>query len=73
MHISPQRPGWHWGDIMLNPREKPFGPDSLVESISIDYPERISRTSGTDWWLGYFFVASLVFALLFKPFLKVKI
>ncbi|MCK5174021.1 MAG: hypothetical protein KAR47_11570 [Planctomycetes bacterium] len=73
MPISPQRPGWHWGDIMLNPREKPFGPDSLVESISIDYPKRISRTSGTHWWLGYFFVASLIFALIFKPFLKVKI
>jgi hypothetical protein len=73
MRLSPERPGWQWSDILVYPVEKPFGFDSVVQSISIDYPERLSRTSGTDWWLGYFFVASLVFALLFKPFLKVRI
>jgi len=73
MRLSTERPGWHWADILLYPVEKPFAPDSAVQSISIDYPERLSRTSGTDWWLVYFFIASLVFALLFKPFLKVRI
>jgi uncharacterized membrane protein (DUF106 family) len=56
-----------------HPWERPFGPDSAVKSISIDYPERLSRTSGTDWWIGYFFVVSMVFAFIFKPFLKVRI
>lgn len=73
MRLSAKRPGWHWADILLHPSERPFGPDSVVCSISIDYPERPSRTSGTGWWLIYFFVASLVFALIFKPFLKVRI
>ncbi len=73
MRISAMRPGWRWGDILLHPAEKPFGPDSVVQSISIDYPDRLSRTSGTDWWLVYFFVASMVFAFIFKPFLKVRI
>jgi uncharacterized membrane protein (DUF106 family) len=73
MRISDERPGWRWSDILLHPSEKPFGPDSAVQSISINYPDRLSRTSGTDWWLVYFFVASLVFALIFKPFLKVRI
>jgi len=73
MRISAERPGWQWSDILLYPVEKPFAPDSVVQSISIDYPERLSRTSGTDWWLVYFFIASMVFALLFKPFLKVRI
>ena len=73
MRVSAKRPGWHWADILLYPWEKPFGPDSLVQSISINYPDRLSKTSGTDWWLIYFFVASLVFALIFKPFLKVRI
>jgi len=73
MRISAERPGWRWADILLYPSERPFGPDSIVESISVDYPERLSRTSGTDWWLIYFFIASLVFALIFKPFLKVRI
>ena len=73
MRVSAERPGWHWADILLHPWERPFGPDSLVQSISISYPERLSKTSGTNWWLIYFFVASLVFALIFKPFLKVRI
>jgi len=73
MRVSTERPGWHWSDIMLHPWEKPFRTDSLVQSVSIDYPERPSLTSGTDWWLIYFFVLSLVFALIFKPFLKVRI
>ena len=73
MRVSIERPGWHWSDIMLHPWEKPFRTDSTVQSISINYPDRMSLTSGTDWWLIYFFVLSLVFALIFKPFLKVRI
>ncbi len=73
MRLSHQRPGRHAGDILLYPLEKPFGPDSVVQSISINYPDRLSWTSGTDWWLVYFFIASMVFALIFKPFLKVRI
>ncbi len=73
MRVSPERPGWKWTDILLYPWEKPFGLDSPVQSIRIDYPDRISRTSGTDWWIGYFFVVSLIFALIFKPVLKVRI
>jgi hypothetical protein len=73
MRVSAERPGWNWADILLHPWERPFGTDSVILSVSIDYPERLSRTSGTDWWLIYFFVASLVFALIFKPFLKVRI
>lgn len=73
MRVSAERPGWHWADILLHPWEKPFGPDSVVQSISIDYPDRLSRTSGADWWLVYFFIASLVFALISKPFLRVRL
>jgi uncharacterized membrane protein (DUF106 family) len=73
MRVSSERPGWHWSDILMHPWEKPFGPDSTVQYISIDYPDRLSQTSGANWWLIYFFVASMVFALIFKPFLKVRI
>ena len=73
MRTSTMRPGLHFADVLINPWEKPFAPDSAVQSISIDYPDRISKTSGTDWWVIYFFVASMVFALLFKPILKVRI
>ncbi|MDP6379777.1 MAG: hypothetical protein QF662_00410 [Phycisphaerae bacterium] len=71
--VSAERPDWNWASIMVHPREKPFPPESPVRSISITYPVRSSWTSGTDWWMIYFFVASMVFALIAKPFLKVKI
>ena len=73
MKISPKKPAWNWSEILLYPTEKPFASDSAVKSISIEYPERVSKTSGADWWLVYFFIASMVFAFIFKPFLKVKI
>jgi len=71
--VSARRPGWHWADILMNPAEEPFGFGSPVESISVDYPARRSWTSGTDWWVGYFLVASMVFAFIFKPIVKVRI
>ncbi len=73
MRISAERPGWQWTNVMLYPAEKPFASDSLVQSIRIDYPERTSSTGGTNHWLIYFFIASMIFALIFKPFLKVRI
>lgn len=73
MRVSGERPGWSWSDILLHPGEKPFAPGSPVRSISIDYPDRPSRTSGTDRWVLYFFFCSLVFAVIFKPLLKVRI
>jgi len=71
--VSIKRPGRQWSDILLNPLEKPFGPDLQVSFVSIDYPDRPGLTCGTDWWVIYFFIASMVFAFAFKPLLKVKI
>ena len=73
MRISAVRPGWQWSDILLHPAEPPFSSTSPIQAISIDYPDRISKINGTDWWIAYFFIASMVFALLFKPVLKVRI
>jgi uncharacterized membrane protein (DUF106 family) len=73
MRVSAMRPGWRFTDILLHPFESPFDKDSLVQAITIDYPDRISRTSGTDWWIIYFFICSMVFALIFKPVFKVRI
>ena len=73
MLISPKRPGRNISDLLMNPCEKPFSTDSVVQSISIDYPDRISKTSGTDYWIIFFFVISMIFAFIFKPFLNVKI
>lgn len=73
VRVSAKRPGWKWADVLTHPAEKPFGPNSVVQSITVDYPERLSKTSGTNWWLAYFFVTSVLFALIFRPVLKVRI
>jgi len=73
MRLSMVRPGQNIAAMFLNPLEKPFLRDSMVHSIRIDFPERDSIMFGTDAWLIYFFVASMVFAFLFKPVFRVRI
>ena len=73
MRVSVDRPSLGVADVLMNPAEKPFAEDSPVQSIQIDFPARISKISGTDWWLVYLFVVSMVFAFIFKPFFNVKI
>jgi hypothetical protein len=73
MRVSSTRPASNWTAILMNPVEEPFAPDSVIQSVTIDYPERLSKTSGADWWLIYFFIASMVFAFISRPFLKVRI
>jgi hypothetical protein len=71
--VSRLRPGWQWADILLNPAEPPFRPESPVQSIEVDYPTRSSWTSGTDLWVIYWFIASMISALCFRRMLNVNI
>ncbi len=73
VRLNPIRPGANIGLMLMYPDEGPFAADSPVKSISLKYPDRISKTSGTDWWIAYFFVMSLIAALILKPVLKVRI
>jgi hypothetical protein len=73
MRVSTLRPGWDWWAALENPWEKPFRPDSPVESVAIDYPQRSSWPVGADWWVVYWFVVSMVAGLCFKPWLNVNI
>jgi uncharacterized membrane protein (DUF106 family) len=73
MRVSPRRPGWNWYDILLNPAEPAFSPSSLVQSVEVAYPDRSSLTSGTDRWVIYWFVVSMVAAFCIKPLLNVNI
>lgn len=73
VRLNPVRTDGNIGKMLLYPDEKPFSADSPVKSISLNYPDRISKTSGTDWWIAYFFVMSLIAALILKPILKVRI
>ncbi|UCE46535.1 MAG: hypothetical protein JSW47_13035 [Phycisphaerales bacterium] len=73
MRVSSTRPASNWAGILVNPAEEPFAPDSVVQAVTVDYPKRLSKTSGADWWLIYFFAASMLFALALRPFVKVRI
>jgi hypothetical protein len=73
MRVSSQRPGSVWSDALLYPREKPFPRESVVQSVTIDYPRRESWTSGTGSWLVYWFVASMAAAFCARPVLKVNV
>ncbi len=73
MRVSKERPGWDWSAILLNPGEEPFRPGDPVRSIEIDYPHRSSWTSGTDSWVVYWFVVSMVAALCFRRAFNVAV
>ena len=71
---SPRRPTTGFWDQLLYPLERPFGPDSPVLAIDVALPDRSTPIFGLDvHWLITFFVLSMVFALVFKPFLKVQL
>jgi hypothetical protein len=73
MRVSARRPAWNWEDALLHPAEPPFGPDAPVRSITIDYPPRESWTSGTGWWLAWWFAVSTLTALCFRRVLNVHV
>jgi hypothetical protein len=73
MRLSLKKPGAHFFDVLLYPLEKPFSRGSSVGAITLFYPDSDSIISGTNYWIVYFFVVSMVFAFLFKPVLKVRI
>ncbi|MFI5461103.1 MAG: hypothetical protein ACHRXM_37320 [Isosphaerales bacterium] len=73
MRVSTRRPGWGWSDALLHPCEEPFAPDSTIQSIEIGYPEHSSWTTGTNWWVIYWFGMSMVAALCFRSLFKVNI
>ncbi len=73
MPVSLERPSGSMSAILLHPREAPFAADSAVQSIDVAYPDRSSWTTGTDWWMVYWFVASLTAAFAARPFLNVNL
>ena len=72
--VSPRRPTAGFWDQLLYPLEEPFPAASPVRSIDVELPQRSTPIFGLDiHWLISFFVLSMVFALLLKPFLKVQL
>lgn len=71
--ISEIRPSRSWNTLLIHPREQPFAADSRVQSIEVTYPDRRSYVAGTNHWIIYWFVVSMIAAFVAKPFLKVNI
>jgi uncharacterized membrane protein (DUF106 family) len=73
MRVSPQRPGWNWSDALLYPQEAPFAPGSALHSVSIEFPSRTGWATGSDWWIVYWFVVSMIAALFLRKPLNVNL
>jgi len=73
MRTSVKRPDHSLTDLLLHPAERPFAKDAPVRSIAIEYPARKSWTSGTDAWVAYWFIVSMVAAFIGRPWLNVQI
>jgi hypothetical protein len=74
MRVSPVRPDRMWSEQLIEyPREKPFGADCVVKSVSIEYPTRHSWTSGTDRWVIYWFVVALIAGFCLRGALRVNL
>jgi hypothetical protein len=73
MRVSTRRPDWDWSEALLNPAERPFPPNSPVQSIAVEYPTRASWIYGTNRWIWYWFVVSLVTGFCLRGVFKVSL
>lgn len=73
MRVSALKPEWTWNDALLYPAEEPFAPRSSIQSIAIDYPKRSSWTSGTDAWVIYWCVVSMIAGLALRRVFNVNL
>jgi uncharacterized membrane protein (DUF106 family) len=59
---------------LVHSAEPPLGRDAPIESIEVQYaPARMKLGPIRAHWLVHFFILAMVFALIFKPVLKVEI
>ncbi len=73
MRVSARRPGWRPDEALLHPWEPPFRPDARVRSIEVAYPQRASWTSGTDYWMLYWFAVSMLAGFCCRRWVNVQI
>ncbi len=70
--VSAARIAPDWTAQIFHPTERRLPSDSPFESIEILYPSVDSLIYGADWWVLYFFIVSMITALVFKPLFKVR-
>jgi hypothetical protein len=70
--VSAERLGSRWTSQILHPTERLLPHGGPVTSIEIGYSGVQSYIYGANWWILFFFIVSMAFALLFKPVFKVR-
>jgi hypothetical protein len=70
--VSAERTRYTWTTQVLHPQEPRLPSNSAVEAITIDYPDRDDWFTGSNWWILWFFVVSMIVALAMLPFFKVR-
>jgi len=70
--VSAVRTGRDWTAQLFHPAERTLPKSCPLQSIEIEYGGVDSWISGADWWVLYFFVISMLAALIFKPLFKVR-
>ncbi|MEK7756382.1 MAG: hypothetical protein AAB385_04140, partial [Planctomycetota bacterium] len=70
--VSALRPSGRWTEQLFHPVERRLAVGSQVRSIEILYPSVDSCVHGADYWVVYFFVVSMLVALVFAPLFKVR-
>lgn len=70
--VSAARSGPRWTAQIFHPVEPLLPAEAPLKEIEIAYPGVASYVYGANWWILYFFIISMLFALLFKPVFKVR-
>jgi hypothetical protein len=70
--VSAARVGHDWTAQLFHPAERALPRKSALKSIEVQYAGVDSWIYGANWWLLYFFVISMLTALVFKPLFKVR-
>ena len=72
--VSAVTPAQDFWDVLRHPGEPPLPPDSFAKRISVDYPDRrIDLLGWETHWVVFLLIVSTLFALAFKPLLRVQI
>ncbi len=70
--VSAERSKYDWITQIFNPVEPVLPSACPVSSVSVHYGAAHSYIYGANWWILYFFVVSMVFALLFRRVFNVR-
>lgn len=70
--ISAARVARDWTAQLFHPAEPMLPKACPLQSIEVAYPGVESWIYGANWWVLYFFVISMLTALMFKPLFKVR-